>query len=160
MDNNDTSLRDVLLSGLEPSDELRDRFEKQVEQLVCRPLTTAEKWGYVICVTVFLPMSAIFGYVAYFIATAANPGLSLFGRLFICVGFSLGCLGFLVSALYAINGLRRGRIARRDAQQMMVVIPAGFVLFCVSRTLSFTYVLEFSTSRKEELDVEKKVFHA
>ena len=128
MDNNDTSLRDVLLSGLEPSDELRDRFEKQVEQLVCRPLTTAEKWGNVICVTVFLPMSAIFGYVAYFIATAADPGLSLFARLFMCVVFSLGCLVFLVGALYAINELRRGRIARRDAQQMMVVISAGFVL--------------------------------
>ena len=128
MDNNDTSLRDALLSGLEPSDELRDRFEKQVEQLVRRPLTTAEKWGNVICVAVFLPMSAVFNYVVYFVVTAADPGLSLTARLLMCVGFSLGCLVFLVAALYAICELVWGRVARRDAQQMMVAVPAGFVL--------------------------------
>lgn len=128
MDNNDTSLREFLLSGLEPSDELRDRFEKQVEQLICRPLTTAEKWGRLICVTVFLPLSAIFGCVAYFIASGAEPGLSLSARLLMCIGFGLGCLGFMVGALYAICELARGRVARRDAQQMMVVISAGFVL--------------------------------
>lgn len=128
MDNEDASLRELLLSGLEPSDKLRDRFDKQVEQLIRRPLTTAEKWGNAICVTVFLPMSAIFGYVAYFIARPADPGLSLSVRLLTCVGFSLGCLVFLVGALGAINELRRGRIARRPAQQMAVVISAGFVL--------------------------------
>jgi hypothetical protein len=128
MDNNDTPLREVLLSGLEPSDELRGRFERQAEQLVRGPLTTARKWGNVICVTAFLPMSAIFAYAAYFAAAAADPGLSLSTRLLMCVGFGLGCLVFLVGALYGISELRRGRIARRDAQQMMVVISAGFVL--------------------------------
>jgi hypothetical protein len=116
------------LSGLEPSDELRDRFDKQVGQLVCRPLTTAEKWGNAICAVVFLPMCAIFGYVAYFVVTVADPGLSRFARLLMCVGFSLGNLVFLVGALYAIHQLRRGRIARRDAQQVMVGVSAGFVL--------------------------------
>lgn len=33
-------------------------------------------------------------------------------------------------------------------------------LFCARRTLSFVYVLEFSTVRKEKLDVEEEVFHA
>ena len=41
MNHNDTFLRDVLLSGLEPSDELRGRFEQQVEQIVRRRLTPA-----------------------------------------------------------------------------------------------------------------------
>jgi len=131
MDNNDSSLRDALLSGLEPSDELRARFERQVEQLVRRPLTTAEKWGDVICVAVFLPMTVVFGYVTYFAATAADPGLSPFARLLMCAGFSLGSLVFLVGALYGVSELRRGRIAHRQAQQMMVAIPAGFVLLLV-----------------------------
>lgn len=128
MDDNDTSLRDVLLSGLEPSDELRDRFEKQIGQLVRRPLTTAEKCGNGICVAVFLPMSAIFGYVAYFSATAANLGSSPFARPFMCGGFSLGCLVFIAGALYAISELRHGKIARRDVQRTMLVLSAGLVL--------------------------------
>jgi len=131
MDNDDASLRDVLLSGLEPSDELRDRFEKQVEQLVRRPLTAAEKWRDVICATVFLPMTAIFGYIAYFTATVADPGLSPFTRLFMCVGFGLGGVVFLVGVLYGINELRHGRIAHRHAQQMMVAIPAGSLLILI-----------------------------
>jgi hypothetical protein len=34
------------------------------------------------------------------------------------------------------------------------------VMFRLSRTLSFADVLEFSTNRKDELDVEKKIFNA
>ena len=33
-------------------------------------------------------------------------------------------------------------------------------VFCLSRTLSFDDVLEFSTARQEKLDVKAKVFHA
>ena len=33
-------------------------------------------------------------------------------------------------------------------------------MFCASTTLSFAYVLEFSTARKEKLNVQKEVFHA
>jgi len=131
MNHNDTFLRDVLLSGLEPSDELRGRFEQQVEQIVRRRLTPAGKFGNVLCITVFLPMCAIFGYVAYFAATAADPGMSLTARLIMCGGFSLGGIVFLVGALYAIHELRRGRIAGRQVQHMMVAIPAGFMLLLV-----------------------------
>jgi len=35
-----------------------------------------------------------------------------------------------------------------------------FMVFCSRRTLSFAYVLEFSTTRQEKLDVEAKVFYA
>lgn len=137
MDNDDASLRDVLLSGLEPSDELRDRFDKQVKQLVRRPLTTPEKWRDVFCATVFLPMTAIFGYATYFAATVVDSGLSPFHRLFMCVGFSLGGVVFLVGALYSIGELRRGRIAHRQAQQMMVAIPAGSVLLLICAYLVY-----------------------
>jgi aspartate carbamoyltransferase regulatory subunit len=37
---------------------------------------------------------------------------------------------------------------------------AKVTLFCLSRTLSFKDVLEFSTTGKEKLDVEKKAFVA
>jgi hypothetical protein len=137
MNHNDTFLRDVLLSGLEPSDELRGRFEQQVEQIVRPRLTPARTFGNVLCITVFLPMCAIFGYVAYFAATAADPGMSLTARLIMCGGFSLGGIVFLVGALYAIHELRRGRIAGRQVQHMMVAIPAGFVLLLVTVNLVF-----------------------
>ncbi len=137
MNHNDTFLRDVLLSGLEPSDELRDRFEQQVEQIVRRRLTPAEKWRDVLCITVFLPMCVIFGYAAYFAATVADPGLSLTIRLLMCGGFSLGGIVFLVGALYGIHELRRGRVARRQVQHMMVAIPAGFVLLLVCAHLVY-----------------------
>ena len=146
MDNEDASLRELLLSGLEPSDDLRDRFEKQVEQLVCRPLTTAEKWGRLTCVAVFLPMSAVFNYVVYFVVTVADPGLSLPARLLMCVGFGLGSLVFLVGALYAICELVRGRVARRDAQQMMVAISAGFVLMLGCAYMVFWDMLALSVA--------------
>ena len=99
MNHNDTFLRDFLLSGLEPSDELRGRFEQQVEQIVRRRLTPAEKWGAVLCIAVFLPMCAVFGYVTYIVATVADPGLSLTVRLIMSGGFSLGGIVFLVGAL-------------------------------------------------------------
>lgn len=137
MNHNDTFLRDVLLSGLEPSDELRGRFEQQVEQIVRPRLTPARTFGNVLCITVFLPMCAIFGYVAYFAATAADPGMSLTARLIMCGGFSLGGIVFLVGALYGIHELRRGRIAGRQVQHMMVAIPAGFVLLLVTVNLVF-----------------------
>ena len=36
----------------------------------------------------------------------------------------------------------------------------AMILFCLRRTLSFVHVLEFSTVRKEKLDVEAKAFYA
>ena len=137
MNHNDTFLRDVLLSGLEPSNELRGRFEQQVEQIVRRRLTPAEKWSDVLCIAVFLPMCAVFGYVTYIVATVADPGLSLTVRLIMGGGFSLGGIVFLVGALYGIHELRRGRVARRQVQHMMVAIPAGFVLLFVTVNLVF-----------------------
>ena len=127
----------TVFSGLEPSDELRDRFEQQVEQIVRRRLTTAEKWGDVLCVTLFLPMCAIFGYATYFAGTVADPGLSLTVRLLMCGGFSLGGIAFLVGTLYGIHELRRGRVARREVQHMMVAIPAGFALLLICACLVY-----------------------
>ncbi len=137
MNHNDTFLRDVLLSGLEPSDELRGRFEQQVEQIVRRRLTPAEKWRDVLCIAVFLPMCAVFGYVTYSVATVADPGLSLTVRLIMGGGFSLGSIVFLAGALYGIHELRRGRIAGRQAQHTIIAIPAGFVLLLVTVNLVY-----------------------
>jgi hypothetical protein len=46
----------------------------------------------------------------------------------------------------------------KNEQQLLQV--GSVVLFCPSWTLSFIYVLEFSTDRKEELDVQEEVFIA
>ena len=137
MNHNDAFLRDALLSGLEPSDELRDRFEQQVEQIVRPRLTPAEKWRDVLCLAVFLPMCVVFGYVTYTVAMVADPGLSGTARLIMGGGFSLGSLGFLAGVLYCIHELRGGKIAGRQAQHAMVAIPAGFVLLLVTVNLVF-----------------------
>jgi len=42
----------------------------------------------------------------------------------------------------------------------MLPYPIDITVFCLSWTLSFIYVLEFSTDRKEELDVQEEVFIA
>ena len=39
-------------------------------------------------------------------------------------------------------------------------VTVSLALFCVSRTLSFGSVLEFSTTRQEKLDVKTKAIYA
>ena len=85
-------LREALLSGLEPSDELRQRFQRQLAHLLRPRLSGARRVGNVICAAVFLPMTAVFGYIAFFAATAGDPGLTLFRRLFMCIPFAVGSL--------------------------------------------------------------------
>lgn len=121
-------MRDALLSGIEPSEELRDRFQDQLERLVRGKLSRARKLGNVICATVFLAMSGIFGYVTFFVTTAADPGLTPFARSFMCLSFAAGSLGFLAGAAYAVGELRRGLVAPRQRQHAMVGIPTAFLL--------------------------------
>lgn len=140
-------LREALLSGLEPSDELRQRFQRQMERLLRPTLSGARKVGNVICAAVFLPMSALFGYVAYFAATAADPGLTLFRRLFMCIPFAVGSLGFLFGAVYAIRELRSGLVAPRQQQQAMLAASSGFVLLMMTAYMVFWPELALSLER-------------
>ncbi len=140
-------LREALLSGLEPSDELRERFQRQMVHLIRPKLSGARKVGNVICAAVFLPMSALFGYIAYFAATASDPGLTLFRRLFMCIPFTAGSLGFLFAAVYAIRELRSGLAAPRQQQQAMVAVSSGFVLLMVTAYMVFWPELALSLER-------------
>jgi len=140
-------MRDALLSGVEPSDELQERFGEQMEQLVRRKLSGARRVGDVICAVVFLAMTGVFGYIAYFVATATDPGLTLFRRLFMCIPFAAGSLGFLFGAVYAIRELRSGLVAPRESQQAMLVLPTAFVLLCVTAWLVFWERFDISAAR-------------
>ena len=140
-------LREALLSGLEPSDELRERLQRQLAHLIRPKLSGARKVGNVICAAVFLPMSALFGYVAYFAATASDPGLTLFRRLFMCIPFTAGSLGFLFAAVYAISELRSGLAAPRQQQQAMLAASSGFVLLMVTAYMVFWRELALSSER-------------
>ena len=55
---------------------------------------------------------------------------------------------------------RDGEQFAQDACRARLVRQQYRRVFCARRTLSFVYVLEFSTVRKEKLDVEEEVFHA
>lgn len=140
-------IRDALLSGLEPSAALRERFREQVERLVGRKLSTARKVGNVVCATVFLAMSGLFGYVVLFVATARDPGLAVLPRSFMCISFAAGSLGFLFAALYALRELRSGLAAPRRRQQAMVAIPAALVLLYVTAWLVFWDTSDISAAR-------------
>lgn len=140
-------LREALLSGLEPSDELRERFQRQMAHLIRPKLSGARKVGNVICAVVFLAMTGVFGYVAFFAATAADPGLTLFRRLFMCIPFTVGSLGFLFAAVYAISELRSGLAAPRQQQQAMLAASSGFVILFVTAYMVFWPELALSLER-------------
>lgn len=70
--------------------------------------------------------------------------------------YSLGVMaGSLALVLHAGTPLRRV-----GAVLSMSWNWAGIDVFCSRRTLSIAYVLEFSTSRQEKLDVEANAFYA
>jgi hypothetical protein len=48
----------------------------------------------------------------------------------------------------------------KEEPLLLKSVRAFGLLFCLSRTLSFDDVLEFSTARKEKLDVEEEAFYA
>ncbi len=48
----------------------------------------------------------------------------------------------------------------RQSTEATCVPPSVPGVFCSRRTLSIAYVLEFSTSRQEKLDVEANAFYA
>ncbi|MCK4300851.1 MAG: hypothetical protein KAX80_15015, partial [Planctomycetes bacterium] len=140
-------LREALLSGLEPSDELRERFQRQMAHVIRPTLSGARRVGNVICAAVFLPMSVLFGYVAYFAATAADPGLTLFRRLFMCIPFAAGSLGFLFGAVYAIRELRSGLVALRARQQAMLAVPTALLLLYFTAWLVFWDMFDITAAR-------------
>lgn len=140
-------LREALVSGLEPSDELRERFQRQMAHLIRPKHSGARRVGNVICAVVFLAMTGVFGYVAFFAATAADPGLTLFRRLFMCIPFAVGSLGFLFAAVYAISELRSGLAAPRQQQQAMLAVSSGFVLLMMTAYMVFWPELALSLER-------------
>jgi len=115
-----------LLSGIEPSADLEERFRKQREDIVRRRLTKAEIARDVICALVFIPTSGFFAYAVYLAATAGELPETV--RWLMYVSFGAGSLAFLIGALYAILEIRGLRIAPRSHQQAILAVSAGLVL--------------------------------
>ena len=65
-----------------------------------------------------------------------------------------------VSPLIAAKNAVTIVVADSPQRRGLVAVPILPDVFCSRRTLSIAYVLEFSTSRQEKLDVEANAFYA
>jgi hypothetical protein len=114
------AIREALLSRLEPSEELGNRFQEQVDALLRRRLKAWEKLLRVAICAVFVCTALWFAYIAFFAVTVKDKGWSDSTRTGIAVIFSLGALLFLAGAAGCLLELRKGRIAPRRMQQGIV----------------------------------------
>ena len=131
------SFREALLSGIEPPDELRERFDEQIKTLLRRRLYGAERVRNILLAVVFLATSGFFGWAFYLAVTVRDRGITSAGRVLMCVAFALGAVGFFAGATYAVLELRSGRVAPRSQQQASIAISAGFVLVMWTMFLAF-----------------------
>jgi len=128
IDHEREDIRDALLSGVEPSAELRERFEEQIEILLDRQMTRWRVTGRSVAAVIFLAVSAFFGFWAIFVAISNDRGLPNAARIFMCCTFAAGCVGFLLGALYCLREIRSRLVAPRSHQRAMVFGSYGFVL--------------------------------
>ena len=128
-------VRDALLSGMELSAELRERFEKQTKILLDRRMTRTRIIGRVLAAVIFLAASAFFGRGLYFAATANDKGLPTAARLFMCCSFAACCVFFLLGALYCIREIRSGLIAPRRLQHAGVFGSYSLVLLIATAVM-------------------------
>ncbi len=126
--------REALLSSLEPSQGLKERFERQVEILLRHRLSGWERVGRVAAITVFAVTAGFFAWASYLFASAGDD-LPPIARKFGSVSFAVGCLLFVVAIVFIVRELRCGRIAPRLIQKASVFLPFAFVLFYGTMTL-------------------------
>jgi len=129
------AFREALLSGIEPSAELRERFARQIEALLDRRLSKWEVVRNVTLAAVFIPMAGVFAYLVYFVALAED--LPAPARWHMSLGFGGGSLVFLTTAIFIINELRTGRVAARRWQQLPVGVAFAYVLLLFIGTSMF-----------------------
>jgi len=138
MDANEKNyMRDVLMSGASPSDELRKRFDKQIEALTLHPLTRRGKAQRVIQAVIFTIAGIGMAVGAISIAASHDPGLSNGNRLFMEITFGATSLFFFLTAYLGIDQLRRGVAAPRKQQKVMIFGTFAFMLTFVIATLMF-----------------------
>lgn len=148
------AIREALLSRLEPwrkepSAELGNRFEEQVDRLLRRRLKPWEKLLRVLMCAVFVCSAFWFAYVAFFASTVRDKGWSDSTRAGIAIMFSLGGLLFLAGAVGMLFELRTGRIAPRRMQQGFV---GGTLLFmCVFVAFTLMFVPKWNLPLGEQL---------
>ena len=119
--------REALLSGVEPSGELKERFERQVQGLLRPKLSGKEAIVRKIIGGIYACAAAFFAFAVYLVVFRGE-GLPKLARWFMGLTFSAGCVGFLAGAVYCMSELWTGRVAPRRRQKLAIFIPYGYVL--------------------------------
>jgi len=119
--------REALLSGAEPSGELKERFERQVQSLLRPKLSGKETIARKIIAGIFACTAAFFAFGVYLVVSRGE-GLPMPARWFMGLCFSTGSISFIAFSVYCISELRSGLVAPRRQQKLAVFMPFGYVL--------------------------------
>ena len=111
--------REALLSGVEPSGALKERFERQVQSLLRPKLSRKAAIGRKIIGGIYACTAAFFAFAVYLVVFRGE-GLPKLVRWFMGVCFSAGS--------YCMSELWTGRVAPRRRQKLAIFIPYGYVL--------------------------------
>lgn len=133
------SLREALLAGLEPSGELKEKFETQVEAIVHPRLSQRARIVRRVLAFVFLLNAPVFAWGAYSFATS---DAKLLVRVFGSVTFGLGTLPWLWAAFHAAKQARSGLSPGRRLQKAIIFVPYSVVLLYSCITLMLMSTLE------------------
>jgi hypothetical protein len=117
---NRKTFREQLLSEEKVSPELRERYRKEVRNMLERKLTKREKIGWTFAIVLCCFFFVFFGYLALF----SPPGFPLVGRIV----FGLGPVFAVAYIALAVTVLRRGKLHRIRTEDWSAKFGYGFVL--------------------------------
>ncbi len=118
-------MRDVLLSDVEGSDELKARFEAQVQAIMHPPLPKAIRIMGGVLAAVFLATAPLFAWASYSFAVGGEKPLV---RVLGSVMMGLGAIVFIVGAFMTARQARHGVSPGRAMQKASVFVPYAVVL--------------------------------
>lgn len=118
-------MRDALLSAAEGSDELKARFEAQVQAIMQPPLPKAMRIMGGVLAAVFTVCALGLAWGSYSFAAAGERPLT---RVFGSLAMALGAISFLASAFITARQAKRGVSPGRAMQKASVFVPYAVVL--------------------------------
>jgi hypothetical protein len=128
------TFREELLNEEKVSPQLRERYRKEVQNMLERKLTRRERIGWTFGIVLCCFFVVLFGGMALF----APRGFPLAGR----IGFGLGPLFALVYIAFSVSVLRRGKLHRIRTEHWGTRITYVFVLLMMTFALVWGGMME------------------